>query len=105
MGWSPMARSVVLKLALPGRYDRLAVGLYLALGWSGVMLYDPVVKALPGLAKYQVTQGETVANGYYYNAYEPNLSPAQTLQPFFAHPQSILSVQVLHRGRQHIPRA
>jgi phospholipid/cholesterol/gamma-HCH transport system substrate-binding protein len=44
---------------------------------------DNIGKALPGLAKYQITQGETVANGYYYTAYEPNLSPAQTLQPFF----------------------
>jgi phospholipid/cholesterol/gamma-HCH transport system substrate-binding protein len=43
---------------------------------------DNIAKALPGLAKYQVTQGETVANGFYYNAYEPNLSPAQILQPF-----------------------
>jgi phospholipid/cholesterol/gamma-HCH transport system substrate-binding protein len=43
---------------------------------------DNIAKALPGLAKYQVTQGEAVANGFYYNAYEPNLSPAQILQPF-----------------------
>ena len=43
---------------------------------------DNIAKALPGLAKYQVTQGEAVSNGFYYNAYEPNLSPAQFLQPF-----------------------
>jgi phospholipid/cholesterol/gamma-HCH transport system substrate-binding protein len=43
---------------------------------------DNIGKALPGLAKYEVTQGETVANGFYYNAYEPNLLPAQILQPF-----------------------
>jgi phospholipid/cholesterol/gamma-HCH transport system substrate-binding protein len=43
---------------------------------------DNIAKALPGLAKYQVTQGESVANGFYYNAYEPNLAPAQLLQPF-----------------------
>jgi phospholipid/cholesterol/gamma-HCH transport system substrate-binding protein len=43
---------------------------------------DNIGKALPGLAKYQVTQGEAVSNGFYYNAYEPNLSPAQFLQPF-----------------------
>lgn len=29
-----------------------------------------------------VTQGETVSNGYYYNAYVPNMVPAQFLQPF-----------------------
>jgi phospholipid/cholesterol/gamma-HCH transport system substrate-binding protein len=43
---------------------------------------DNIAKALPGLAKYQVTQGEAVANGFYYNAYEPNLAPLQFLQPF-----------------------
>jgi len=48
--WCVAILGIVLKLTRPGRYDRTAVGLYLALGWSGVMLYDPVVKALPGLA-------------------------------------------------------
>jgi phospholipid/cholesterol/gamma-HCH transport system substrate-binding protein len=43
---------------------------------------DNIAKALPGLAKYQVTQGEAVSNGFYYNAYEPNLAPLQLLQPF-----------------------
>jgi phospholipid/cholesterol/gamma-HCH transport system substrate-binding protein len=43
---------------------------------------DNIAKALPGLAKYEVTQGEIVANGAYYNALVPNISPAQILQPF-----------------------
>ncbi|WP_319435701.1 MCE family protein [Mycobacterium sp. RTGN5] len=43
---------------------------------------DNIAKALPGLVKYQVTQGETVANGYYYNAFASNLTPGQFLQPF-----------------------
>ena len=38
---------IVLKLIWPGRFDRLSVGLYLAMGWSGLMLYDRVVTALP----------------------------------------------------------
>jgi phospholipid/cholesterol/gamma-HCH transport system substrate-binding protein len=37
---------------------------------------------LPGLAKFQRTQGEAVANGPFYQAFVPNLSPAQMLQPF-----------------------
>ncbi len=44
---------------------------------------DNIGKALPGLKKFQITQGEAVANGFYYNAFIPNLSPAQILQPFF----------------------
>jgi len=43
---------------------------------------DNIGKILPGVAKFQITQGETLANGPYYNAYVPNLQPAQILQPF-----------------------
>ncbi|MFV8054753.1 MCE family protein [Mycobacterium sp. 48b] len=43
---------------------------------------DNISKALPGLVKYQITQGEAVASGHNYMAYVPNLSPAQILQPF-----------------------
>lgn len=43
---------------------------------------DNVSKAITGLAKYQVTQGESVNNGFYYNAFVGNLLPAQSLQPF-----------------------
>jgi phospholipid/cholesterol/gamma-HCH transport system substrate-binding protein len=43
---------------------------------------DNIGKALSGLAKYQVTQGEAVNNGFYYNAFVGNLLPAQALQPF-----------------------
>jgi hemolysin III len=45
--WCLAIVGIVLKLVLPGRFDRLSVGLYLAMGWSGFMLYDAVVKALP----------------------------------------------------------
>lgn len=43
---------------------------------------DNIGKALDGLAKYQVTQGESVNNGFYYNAFVANLLPGATLQPF-----------------------
>ena len=43
---------------------------------------DNIAKAIAGLAKYQVTQGESVNNGFYYNAFVGNLLPAQALQPF-----------------------
>lgn len=43
---------------------------------------DNIAKALAGLAKYQVTQGEAVNNGFYYNAFVGNLLPGQALQPF-----------------------
>ncbi|WP_029114837.1 MCE family protein [Mycobacterium sp. URHB0044] len=43
---------------------------------------DNIAKAIAGLAKYQVTQGESVNNGFYYNAFVGNLIPSQSLQPF-----------------------
>jgi phospholipid/cholesterol/gamma-HCH transport system substrate-binding protein len=44
---------------------------------------DNITKAMKGLAKFQLTQAEAVNNGFFYNAFVANLSPAQTLQPFF----------------------
>jgi hemolysin III len=55
--WCVAVVGIVLKLALPGRFDRLSVGLYLVMGWSGLMLYDAVVKALPAMALCFVVAG------------------------------------------------
>ncbi|SPM41453.1 ABC-type transporter Mla maintaining outer membrane lipid asymmetry, periplasmic component MlaD [Mycobacterium numidiamassiliense] len=44
---------------------------------------DNISKALPGLAKYEITTGETVAQGYYYTAYVPNFLVSQLFQPFW----------------------
>ena len=45
--WSVAGLGIVLKLAMPGRFDRISIGLCLLLGWSGVMAYEPVTTALP----------------------------------------------------------
>jgi hemolysin III len=55
--WCVAIFGIVLKLGWPGRFDRLSVGLYLALGWSGLMLYDAVVAALPNIALWLVLAG------------------------------------------------
>jgi hemolysin III len=60
--WCLAIVGVVLKLAMPGRYDRVAVGLYLAMGWSGIMLYDVAAAALPAMA-----MGFVVAGGVLYS--------------------------------------
>src|SRR5882757_4949121 len=60
--WCVAIVGIALKLALPGRYDRLAVGLYLAMGWSGMMLYPTEVKALPTMAL-----GFIIAGGVLYS--------------------------------------
>ena len=48
--WCMAILGIVLKLFRPGRFDRVSVGIYLVMGWSGVMLYRPVVQTLPALA-------------------------------------------------------
>jgi hemolysin III len=48
--WLTAVVGVTLKLLLPGRFDRLAVVLYLILGWSGAFVYEPVAVALPSLS-------------------------------------------------------
>jgi hemolysin III len=55
--WCVAIVGIVLKLVLPGRFDRLSVGLYLTMGWSGVMLYGRVVATLPALALGFVAAG------------------------------------------------
>jgi hemolysin III len=45
--WSTAVIGMVLKLALPGRFDRFAVVLCLILGWSGVVAYDSLASAVP----------------------------------------------------------
>jgi hemolysin III len=48
--WLTAVVGIILKLLLPGRFDRLAVVLYLLLGWSGAVVYEPVVAALPSVS-------------------------------------------------------
>ncbi|KJC58670.1 DNA-binding protein [Bradyrhizobium sp. LTSPM299] len=60
--WCVAIVGIWLKLVYPGRFDRLSVGLYLAMGWSGIMLYDAVVKVLPAMAL-----GFVLAGGMLYS--------------------------------------
>ncbi|OLP61843.1 DNA-binding protein [Xaviernesmea oryzae] len=45
--WLIAAFGVFLKCAFPGRFDRLAILLYLAMGWSGVVAAEPLIGRLP----------------------------------------------------------
>jgi hemolysin III len=55
--WCVAFVGIVLKLFLPGRLDRLSVGLYLAMGWSGFMVYDTMVASLPTLTVWFIAVG------------------------------------------------
>ncbi len=43
---------------------------------------DNISKALPGLAKFEITVGEAISSMYAYSAFVPNFLPAQIFQPF-----------------------
>jgi hemolysin III len=55
--WLTAVAGIIFKLLLPGRFDRLTVVLYLLLGWSGVVIYEPVVAALPSLSIWLLVAG------------------------------------------------
>jgi hemolysin III len=45
--WAAAAIGISIKVFLPGRFDRLAILFYLAIGWSGIILVEPLVQTLP----------------------------------------------------------
>src|SRR5712691_2115153 len=55
--WLTAGIGVVLKLALPGRFDRVAVVLYLLLGWSGLIAYGSFLESLPSLTCWLLATG------------------------------------------------
>jgi hemolysin III len=55
--WCVAIVGIALELGWPGRFGGLSLGLYLGLGWSGIMLYDWVVAELPRFALWLVFAG------------------------------------------------
>jgi hemolysin III len=45
--WIGAIAGIALKFAAPGRFHRLSIGLYLALGWVAVLALEPLIAALP----------------------------------------------------------
>ncbi len=54
--WGASLVGIGLKIALPGRFDRLSIGLYLLISWSGVILWDRVL-LLPGTSLWLLGAG------------------------------------------------
>jgi hemolysin III len=55
--WSAAALGTAVKLALPGRFDRLSIAVYLIMGWSGLALYHTLLAGLPAFAVRFVIAG------------------------------------------------
>jgi hemolysin III len=55
--WTGAALGITVKVALPGRYDRLAILAYVMLGWVGVIAIGPVSAALPAVSLWLIVAG------------------------------------------------
>ncbi|NVN84770.1 MAG: hemolysin III family protein [Rhodopseudomonas sp.] len=55
--WGVAIIGILLKLFMPGRWDKLSVGLYLAMGWSGLIAYESVKESVPNLALWFIAAG------------------------------------------------
>ena len=55
--WSGAAFGILVKVVLPGRYDRLAILAYVLLGWIGVIAIGPVSAALPSVSLWLIVAG------------------------------------------------
>jgi len=58
--WSAAGFGMALKLFLPGRFDKLAVGFYLALGWCGLAIIPNLAASLPETALWMILAGGIV---------------------------------------------
>lgn len=57
MIWLMAAFGIYLKFRYPGRYDRIAILLYLAMGWSGVMVAEPLSQYIAPITLYLIIAG------------------------------------------------
>lgn len=55
--WGGAALGILVKVVLPGRFDRLAILAYILLGWVGVVAIVPVTAALPAVSLWLIVAG------------------------------------------------
>jgi hemolysin III len=58
--WAGAILGAVVKLALPGRFDRLSLLAYVALGWVGVLAIGPARAALPAASLWLIGLGGVI---------------------------------------------
>jgi hemolysin III len=61
--WGAAIVGIALKLIVPQRFGRFAIVLYLAIGWSGVLVFQTLASALPPTTVWLI-----VAGGVTYSA-------------------------------------
>lgn len=58
--WGAAVAGMAIKLALPGRFDRLAIVFYLAIGWSGLAIGHNLLDTLPASTLWLIVAGGIV---------------------------------------------
>ena len=64
--WGGALAGVIMKVLLPGRFDNLAIGIYLALGWVGIFAAKSFLGVLPLITMVLIAVG-----GFFYSAGVP----------------------------------
>ncbi len=55
--WGASLIGVALKLIVPERFGRLAIALYLAIGWSGILVFQSLAQTLPDTTMWLLLAG------------------------------------------------
>ena len=55
--WGASLIGVALKLIVPERFGRLAIALYLGIGWSGILVFQSLAKTLPDTTMWLLLAG------------------------------------------------
>lgn len=69
--WGASLVGVALKLIVPERFGRVAIALYLAIGWSGVLVFQSLGQALPASTLWLLLAGGvTYSAGIIFHVWE-----------------------------------
>jgi hemolysin III len=69
--WGAALVGVALKLIVPHRFGRVAIALYLAIGWSGVLVFQALGEALPASTLWLLLAGGvTYSAGIIFHLWE-----------------------------------
>lgn len=55
--WGAALAGIAIKVALPGRWDRLSILAYILMGWIGIVAIGPVSRALPETSLWLLVAG------------------------------------------------
>ncbi|MCS6760535.1 MAG: hemolysin III family protein [Candidatus Devosia euplotis] len=101
--WGASLIGVALKLIVPEHFGRLAIALYLAIGWSGILVFQSLAQALPNSTMMLLLAGGvTYSLGIIFHLWE-KLKFQNALWHFFVvggaslHLWAVIDFMVIHR--------